>query len=336
MGTEKVNNKNKNKKQGKYLSKKNIILLSVALLLLIIIILLSPMFAIKKIEISQVSLYPQEEIEAYFNTFKGENGFVSVFSNTTFSQIDGLFKGRITEKEKEFLFDYPLIKKVSINYDFPNKMIVDIEERVPMMMTEADGLYLYVDSEGVLLGAYTQKDILDMPLIKGIEIPSYKVGSSIVSGNDKNITSAIAICSIMKQLSMLSYVDIIDVTDYNNIRMHCTPKLTIEFGNTDDVGRKLSYIKGIIDKGYDGESDGILDVSSSGNPIFKENSDVIEKEDYTDTDIENEIDGEDTTDGGLMPDEDESEVTDDEIYAENESDTDDTSNEDNQNTEDYD
>ena len=40
----------------------------------------------------------------------------------------------------------------------------------------------------------------------------------------------------------------------------------------------MSYIKGIIDEGYDGQSDGILDVSSGGNPIFRENSKIEDNE----------------------------------------------------------
>lgn len=273
MSTNKVDNDKKTKKQSKYLSKKNVILLTVALLLFFVIILLSPIFGMSEIEITGASLYSQEELNLYFSDFKDKNGFVALFENTTFSQLDGFFSGRMTEKENELLFDYPLIKNATIEYSFPNKLEVKIEERTPMMVTEVDEMYLQIDSEGYLLGAYAEVDrIGDMPLIKGIEISDYKVGAPIADGNNKNISSAIKICSIMKQLSMLSYIDIIDVTDYNNICMHCSPLLTIEFGNTDETGRKLSYIKGIIDEGYDGQSDGVLDVSSGGNPIFRENS----------------------------------------------------------------
>ena len=38
-----------------------------------------------------------------------------------------------------------------------------------------------------------------------------------------------------------------------------------------DIGRKFSYINGIIDSGHGGDSNGTLDMSSGGNPIFKSN-----------------------------------------------------------------
>ena len=39
---------------------------------------------------------------------------ISLLKNTTFSQIDNIFKKRYTEKEKSMLFDYPLIKKIEV------------------------------------------------------------------------------------------------------------------------------------------------------------------------------------------------------------------------------
>lgn len=276
MSTNKTDNK---KKQSKYLSKRNIILLVIALLLFLIIILLSPIFGISEIKISGTNLYTQEEMNLYFSDFNEKNGFVALFENTTFSQFDGFFSGKMTKKENELLFDYPLIKNAEIEYEFPGTLKVEIEERTPVMVTEVDDMYLQIDSEGYLLGAYSQHDKIDeMPLVKGVDISDYKVGTPISRENDKSLKSAIQICNIMKQLSMLSYIDIIDVTDYNDICMHCAPALTIDFGNTDEIGRKMSYIKGIIDEGYDGQSDGILDVSSGGNPIFRENSKIEDNE----------------------------------------------------------
>lgn len=259
-------------KDGKLLSKKTVFLLIAGLLVFSVIILLSPIFGITEVKISEVKLYSSEEIYGAFEEYKGSNGFVSLLKNTTFSQIDNIFKKRYTEKEKSMLFDYPLIKKIEVKYSMPGELVVEIEERTPVMMTEKDGMYLYLDSEGYLLGAYTQADKPDMPLVKGIDINDYKIGTSIADGKNTSIDTSIKICSVMKQLSMLSYIDIIDVSDYNNIRMHCSPSLTVKFGGSEDVGRKLSYIKGIVDSGYDGASNGVLDVSAGGNPIFKENA----------------------------------------------------------------
>lgn len=272
MGKDNDNKNNKGiKKVSKLVSKRNVLLLVLGLLIFTVVILLSPLFGITEIKISEVTLYSPEEIYSAFEEYKGDNGYISLLKNTTFAQIDNMFRLRFTEKEMSMLFDYPLIKDIKVEYDVPGKLVVSIEERTPVLVTEKDGMYLYVDSEGYLLGAYTQADKPDMPVVKGIVINDYKVGAKIADGKNVSIDAAIKICGMMKQLSMLSHIDIIDVSDYNNICMHCSPSLTIKFGGADDVGRKLSYIKGVIDSGYNGESNGVLDVSAGGNPIFKEN-----------------------------------------------------------------
>lgn len=291
MGTQQKTPETLKTKENKKIkiNKKFVSLVVLGVVVFSLIILLSPIFGITEVSVSEVTLYSSEEIYAAFDDFKGSNGFISLFKNTTFAQVDNFFRLRYTEKEKSMLFEYPLIKNITVEYDIPGKLIVNIEERTPIMVTEKDDMYLYIDSEGYLLGAYTRADKPDMPLVKGIEIDDYKVGMSIAKGKDTSIDNAIKICSLMKQLSMLSYIDIIDVSDYNNIRMFCAPSLTVKFGKSDDAGRKLSYIKGVIDSGYDGNANGVLDVSSGGNPIFKNNvlpEETPEPTQTPDTDID--------------------------------------------------
>lgn len=259
-------------KDGKLLSKKTVLLLIVGLLVFFVIILLSPIFGITEVQISEVKLYSSEEIYGAFEEYNGSNGVISLLKNTTFSQIDNIFKKRYTEKEKSMLFDYPLIKKIEVKYNMPGKLVVEIEERTPVMMTEKDGMYLYLDSEGYLLGAYTQADKPDMPLVKGIDVNDYKIGTSIADGKNTSIDTAIKICSVMKQLSMLSYIDIIDVSDYNNIRMFCAPSLAIEFGSLENLKVRLSILKGVFDTGVDGSSNGTIDMTGSNVPVFRENT----------------------------------------------------------------
>jgi len=251
----------------KFSVRKRILLIVFAAVAITVILLLSPIFSISEIRISAVSLYSSEELLSSFDGLKGKNGFLSLLQSTSFSDLDDLFRLRFGSKEESLLFDYPLIKNIVVRYDLPDTIVVEIEERTPVMVTESDGN---------LLGTYTQADQLDMPVIRGIRISDYKIGTSVAGGKDRATDDAIKICSTMKQLSMLSYIDIIDVSDYNEIWMYCAPSLSIKFGSADDIGRKLSYIKGIIDSGYDGNSNGTLDLSAGGNPVFKNNESAQE------------------------------------------------------------
>lgn len=267
----------KQKKSKKFMSGKRGFFVSlIAIIAVVVILLLSPIFSISEIKIDSVSLYEQENIAAAFQEYQGKNGFLSLFKNVSFSNLDDIFKLCYGNKEKSMLFDFPLLKNVTVKYKLPNTLLIEIEERTPIMIVESYGMYLHLDSEGYLLGAYAQSDNTEMPIIKGVGITEYKIGTSVAGGKNRTIDEAIKICTIMKQLSMLSYIDIIDVSDYNNVWMYCAPSLSIKFGSAEDIGRKLSYLKGIIDNGHDGNSNGTLDLSTGGNPIFKGNDSVPE------------------------------------------------------------
>ena len=211
------------REKKKFSVRKRILLIVFAAVAITVILLLSPIFSISEIRISAVSLYSSEELLSSFDGLKGKNGFLSLLQSTSFSDLDDLFRLRLGSKEESLLFDYPLIKNIVVRYDLPDTIVVEIEERTPVMVTESDGMYLHIDSEGYLLGTYTQADLLDMPVIRGIRISDYKIGTSVAGGKDRATDDAIKICSTMKQLSMLSYIDIIDVSDYNEIWMYCAP-----------------------------------------------------------------------------------------------------------------
>ena len=164
MSIQETKEKFKKENNKGFKTNRKIISLSVlGVIIFSLMILLSPIFGITEISVSEVTLYSSDEIYGAFEEFKGSNGFISLFKNTTFAQVDNIFRMRYTEKEKSMLFDYPLIKNITVKYDAPGKLIVDIEERTPVMITEKDDMYLYIDSEGYLLGAYTRADKPDMP-----------------------------------------------------------------------------------------------------------------------------------------------------------------------------
>ena len=251
--------------------KRKAFLIILAGILLSVAVFLSPLFSITTIRIDPVSFYTEEELSAAFQEYLHKNGFVSLLKDTSFSHLDDLFRRRFGSREKELLFDFPLFKNISVTYELPHTLTVKIEERTPIMVLESHGIYLYTDAEGYLLGAYTQENKPDLPVLRGIDVQDYKIGTSIAGGKNRTVDEAIKICTVMKQLSMLSYIDIIDISDYNNIWMYCAPSLSVKFGGAEDIGRKLSYLKGIIDSGHDGTSNGTLDMSAGGNPIFKSN-----------------------------------------------------------------
>ena len=238
---------------------------------LIVVLLLSPLCAIRKVETSSMEHYTQEELAVYLEEVINRNGFLVVSDQTTLHQSANIFSMRLTKIEDRMLFELPYLESVEVRYAFPNKVKIDVTERKASFLLEQYGIYLLVDTHGVVLETFTQEDCPDMPVVKGIEFETFKIGDSISKKQNAHIDTAIGLCNMMHQLSMGSYVDIIDVSDYNDIKLYCAPSLTILFGNGNNVGMRLTELKGILDSNLNGESNGVLDMRSGGYPIFTKN-----------------------------------------------------------------
>ena len=246
-------------------------LLCVAVIVLTVTLLLSPLCGIRRVQTSPMEHYTQEELSVYLEDVMHKNGFLVVADQTTLHQSAHIFSMRLQKIENRMLFELPYLESVVVRYSFPNKVKIDVTERQASFLLEHYGIYLLVDTHGVVLETFTQEDCPDMPVVKGIEFNAYKIGVSISEKQNAHIDTAIGLCNMMHQLSMSSYIDIIDVTDYNDIKLYCAPSLTILFGSGSNVGMRLTELKGILDSDLNGDSNGVLDMRSGGHTIFTKN-----------------------------------------------------------------
>lgn len=255
--------------------KKILITVSVIILFIIavILLLLSPIFSVKKYEIQDLQFYTDEEIVSVMKDIDGKNGLISVFENTSFDDADGLLKLRLPDIENKLIFNCPYLESVTVRFSFPNKIVVEATERKPIFLTDYHNTYLYIDSKGVVLETFTSANRPDYPIVQGLEISNYKIGCSIAETDDTKIFIAMKLCNALSSMGILeNNIDIIDVTDYNDIWMFCAPSLSIKFGGTDELELKVSKLKGVFEAGYDGNSEGELDLYSGKNPVLRPNA----------------------------------------------------------------
>ena len=257
--------------------------------------LLSPLFNLKNIDIVGASFYSDEEIKISIEELNDKNYFVLLFTNTPFSHLDYMFKGRLYDCEQKLLSAKPYLKSAEISFSFPMKATIKVEERIPVFLTKNGDEYLLVDSEGYVVEAFSSENKPAYPVIEGVETLDYKVGGSLVGmGTDTQLELAMKICNGMNQLEITKEtVDIVDVSNPDRIWMFVQPSLSICFGNEKDLNVKLSVLKEIFEEGYNGDSDGVIDFTNGKNPIFKKNThidNVVETEDVLSPDSEGEED----------------------------------------------
>ena len=165
------------------------------------------------------------------------------------------------------------MKTAKISYDFPNALSIEVIERSPAFLTAHEGIYLLVDSEGYVLETFTEDNKPEYPIIQGLDIKFFKIGTSLELSSDKErLLLSIQIYNYMEQTNMGDgYIDTIDIGNVDEIWMTAYPSLSIKLGDSDNLGLKISKLKVIMDSGYNGNSEGVIDFTSSKNPIFKEN-----------------------------------------------------------------
>ena len=81
---------------------------------------------------------------------------------------------------RERVLKNPYFREVSVNRDLPNRILIRVDERVPVAAIIA-GKTLYADSEGVMLTGVRSEYVFDLPVITGAQaVQECKPGRKIV------------------------------------------------------------------------------------------------------------------------------------------------------------
>ncbi len=241
-------------------------------LIAVFVFFVSPVFKIKSVEVPEFANCQREDILPYLEKYIGKNGFRTVISNSSATQSKSFFSLELVKTEEEIAFDFPYLENVCVKFGMDGTLTLSADERQESFLTEYMSTYLMCDTHGIVLATFSEENVPSgRPLVKGISLSGYKMGRSISDGKDKNTDTAIKICGLMSQLDMEGSIDIIDVSDYNDIYLFCAPSLTVKFGGTDNAGLKLSLLKEVIGKSIDGYSNGTLTVADGKQATFVKN-----------------------------------------------------------------
>ncbi len=245
-------------------TKKLIIILAVVVVIAaaLFTFFVSPLCVIKEVDTSCAFGCTPAQEQYLKEKYEGKNAFFA----------GGFFGKKTKAAEEKVLSENPFVKSISIRYDFPNKMIASSAARERAFLAEYYGMYLCLDTEGVLLETYSKDDAPDLPVISGLAVREAKTGSPVFDGKDEKANDAIRLCAILRSYGFYDTgVDIIDMNDGECVWMYFAPSLSVKFGSVKDADSKVAKLKSIIALGYSGESDGIIDFTAGNDPIFRKN-----------------------------------------------------------------
>ncbi|MCJ7691233.1 MAG: FtsQ-type POTRA domain-containing protein [Clostridiaceae bacterium] len=180
---------------------------------------------------------------------------------------NNIFYASFVDSKKQIIKN-PYILDVKIKKKLPNKILIEVEERVAVFYGKVKDTYYIIDNEGILLEK--KSNIKDMNIVHlvGINLEKCKVGDVILIENRK-IEAANDIANIINEYRktkdniIISSVDISDVLDVKAF----SGKMCIKFGTTEDLDNKFNKAINIISQPKYKATTGYVDVSFNANPV---------------------------------------------------------------------
>ncbi|MGK0468021.1 cell division protein FtsQ/DivIB [Clostridium sp.] len=247
-----ANSENLLKKRKKKKKVRNLILLGIIMVSTLITLCFKlPYFNITQIEIVGNVNVPISKINEQINTHLNTNIFYASFADS-----------------KSDIVKNPYTLGVTIKKKLPNKIIIQVEERVAIFYGKVKDTYYIMDNEGVLLEK--RSNIKDMNIVNlgGIDFKNSKVGNSVIS-DDRKINIANNISNIINEYRKTKNNIIISSVDINNVldvKVY-SGKMCIKFGTTEDLENKFNKAINILSQPKYKAAKGYLDVSFKGPPV---------------------------------------------------------------------
>ncbi len=144
------------------------LLISIAVLSLLFIyayscILSAPYFKIKETPVRGLKELTEKEILTLVEIKPGQN-ILAV-------NVDVLAK-RVAVN--------PWIKKVYVGREYPNRLVVDVRERIPIALVKQGSDFYLMDSDGIIFKKLAQGDEVDLAIITGINVQD-KIKSKLLA-----------------------------------------------------------------------------------------------------------------------------------------------------------
>ena len=257
----KKNTVNKKKKsQRKITRKKNRKILKISLLLFIILgvilfIFVSPVFNIRKIEVTGNQIISSDTIESLSGIKRNENIF-----RISKKSINNRLKGN------------PYINEVEISRKLPGTVKLNIDERKVAYQVKIINSYVYLDYQGYILEVSSKEK--QVPLIEGFHTDQDTIlKSNRLSGSDiEYLKVLLKIMENAQKNDILKIISKIIIKDNEYILDLKEEKKTVYLGNAKDITIQMYYVKSIIDneKGKEGKIFVNGNINSGFKPYFRE------------------------------------------------------------------
>ncbi|NLM98020.1 MAG: FtsQ-type POTRA domain-containing protein [Halanaerobiaceae bacterium] len=187
----------------------------------------SPFFEIKSIEIQGLNVLDEDELDSLITPYENKNIL--------------LLDSRKLDRELKAGSGY--IEGVKIKKDFPDKLVIIIDEREPVAMINNNGKYISFSSSGFIVEEGLLKKRVSVPEISGLgySLKNNRISFSKILGE---------IVQALEKLSMerRSGITKISYDEEKNILTADTNAYQVYFGQPEELADKFKVLESVFRK----------------------------------------------------------------------------------------
>lgn len=156
---------------------------------------------------------------------------------------------------------FPYLEEVHLRLRLPNRVVIEVRQAVPYSAIEYNGYTLLLNEQGRVLEAGLSETPEGFLRVVGID-PGDQVqpGQYLWEEASQQVQTLQAVTEAIRA-SGLTEIDLVDLSDFLNIRLLYQNRLAIELGSQSDLEYKLEFAKYAIEHSISSTFKGTLDMS---------------------------------------------------------------------------
>ena len=184
-------------------------------------------------EIKEIKIFGNQKVSTEdINTLIKEE----VSRDILFLESRSIFLVDLRNINRRILDNFPKINKVDFDRDFPDKLVISIKEREPVVVFESGGSYFFIDSEGVIFEEISGPESEHWLTIKETGLNwEVNLGGVLIKREDMS-----KILEIQSELEGLDFeVDFIEIAKGQRVNVKLSEGWRIYFNSEDDISRQV-------------------------------------------------------------------------------------------------
>lgn len=170
---------------------------------------------------------------------------------------------------KENIEKDPYLKFVGVEKKYPDKIVIDVKERIPAAVVKRESTVLLLDEEGYVLQIMQDTGNLLYPVLSGIDTSNTAVGKQIAFADEAQRLTMQTILNAVAKYGINNLIEAIDLININNIKMSTENGIAVNFGNYSMAEKKIQWIKGVLSYDKQKIEGGMIDVSTGEFASYK-------------------------------------------------------------------